>query len=78
VDERRTGKTGMGRWPTLLKSCSVAWDREEKGGGGGRCGRVHMEPGEGGEGGGVWHGGRQLRAAGSGPRPSGTGDTIAT
>jgi hypothetical protein len=40
---------GMGWLPMLLKSSSVAWGREEKGGG--RRGHVHVEAGEGGQGG---------------------------
>jgi hypothetical protein len=55
MDERRRDETGTGRRPAfVLKSGSVARDREGKKGRGWR-GRVCVEVGEGGEGGLAWH-----------------------
>jgi hypothetical protein len=74
MDERRAGKTGTGRRSTLLKSGSVAWGREEKGGGvdvGASALRREKE-----ERGGAWHGSRQLRVADNSPQQSGVGGVV--
>jgi hypothetical protein len=66
---KKGGRSG-GRW--------IFWRlrvEREKGEGGG-CGHGHVEKEEEGRGGGGWHGGRQCRVAGHGPRPSGVGACV--
>jgi hypothetical protein len=62
VDERRTGETGMGRRPTLLKSGSVECCREKKGG----LAWVRLRGSRRRRRGGPWRGGRQLGMASNG------------
>jgi hypothetical protein len=66
VDERGKGKTGTGRWPTfILKKNLLGGTGRERGKGGGRRGRVHVEEEK--KEMGAYCGSRQRGAAGNAP-----------